>query len=46
MKEKLRNYRETFDRLLPEINENIEKYRKGTFTNIAEKTVIEIKNNK
>jgi len=32
MKEKIKVYRETFDRLLPEINENIEKYRKGTFT--------------
>ncbi len=31
MKEKIRIYRETFNRLLPEINENIDKYRKGTF---------------
>lgn len=31
MKELLKTYRETFDSLLPEINDNIEKYRKGRF---------------
>ncbi len=31
MKEQLKNYRETYDKLLPEINANIEKYRKGKF---------------
>ena len=31
MKEAINNYRKTYDALLPEINANIEKYRKGNF---------------
>jgi len=31
MKQAIENYRKTYDALLPEINANIEKYRKGNF---------------
>ena len=31
MKESINNYRKTYESLLPEINANIEKYRKGNF---------------
>jgi len=32
MNEAIKRYRELYEKLLPEINSNIEKYRKGTFT--------------
>ena len=31
MKQAIENYRKTYDALLPEINANIEKHRKGNF---------------